>query len=340
MIATLFDGATLASAPLSTLFLSFLLYGFIGWLWESTVCAMLNHGHFSNSGFLLGPCCPIYGVGGLACWLLLRGVNGLFAQFAAAAVVCCTIEYAVGVLLERVTNARFWDYSNLPLNIHGRVCLYGALMFGTGAVCICRVMQPLIMRLLATLPAPVVIAAALVLACVVAVDAMGSLASWRSLSNQLEQVRDDLAQRIDENLQEASDSMLEKVPTATVDSFNLTHVRGRAINAWLAEITDAMMEALREKVAMPQFVADGTRGLRMAARRVRDAAPSVRSVATGARGVASSARQAALRPVPKIRFSRRELRFFNAFPHLRLNRYEGVIRATNLRDRARGLFRK
>lgn len=69
-----FGGATLAACPLSALVLSFAFYGFFGWAWESTVCAMLNQGRFANSGFLLGPCCPIYGVGGIACWLLLRGI--------------------------------------------------------------------------------------------------------------------------------------------------------------------------------------------------------------------------------------------------------------------------
>lgn len=53
-----FDGATLAACPLSALVLSFAFYGFCGWAWESTVCAMLNHGRFANSGFLLGPVLP------------------------------------------------------------------------------------------------------------------------------------------------------------------------------------------------------------------------------------------------------------------------------------------
>ena len=45
-----FDGTTLAACPLSALVLSFAFYGFCGWAWESTVCAMLNHGRFANSG--------------------------------------------------------------------------------------------------------------------------------------------------------------------------------------------------------------------------------------------------------------------------------------------------
>ncbi len=320
-----FAGATLAAAPLSALVLSFLLYGFIGWLWESTVCAMLNHGHFANSGFLLGPCCPIYGVGGLACWFALRGIEGLPQQFVAAALICSVVEYTVGVLLERTTNARFWDYSNLPFNINGRVCLYGALMFGAGAVAICRICEPALLGLLGMLPPMVVGLCGLMLTVLTVIDAATSLASWRRLSEQLELARADLAERINESLRETSDAMLDRVPEAATAKANTAHVRGRAVNGWLAELSDAVMDALREKVAMPQFIADGTRGLRMAAGKVRAGLPG---------SVASA------RPVPKITLSRRDLRFFNAFPHLRMNRYEGVIRATGLRERARKLFRR
>lgn len=62
-----FAALTATGAPLSALFLSFLVFSFAGWLYESTVCAMANYGHFANSGFLLGPYCPIYGVGAVAC---------------------------------------------------------------------------------------------------------------------------------------------------------------------------------------------------------------------------------------------------------------------------------
>lgn len=82
-------------APLSALFLSFIVFSFIGWLYESTICALANYGHFANSGFLLGPCCPIYGVGALACWFLLRDIPSVAVQFAAAALVCSAIEYGV-----------------------------------------------------------------------------------------------------------------------------------------------------------------------------------------------------------------------------------------------------
>ena len=195
-----FDGATLAACPLSALVLSFAFYGFCGWAWESTVCAMLNHGRFANSGFLLGPCCPIYGAGGIACWLLLRGIPDASSQFVAAALVCSVIEYSVGVLLEKTTGARFWDYSHLPFNLHGRICLYWACAFGLGALCICRLVEPALLGLLGHLPVLIVRLAAFAVAVAMAVDALCSLASWRRLSDQLERVRADLADRINESL--------------------------------------------------------------------------------------------------------------------------------------------
>ena len=114
-----------------------------------------------------------------------------------------------------------------------------------------------------------------------------------------------------------------------------THIRSRAVNAWLAELGDATLDALREKASMPTFIADGARGLALAARRVADAAPSMPRPSLSRR----LAGKGISRPVPSVSLSRRDLRFFNAFPRLRINRYEGVIRATDLRDRARELFR-
>lgn len=241
-----FDGTTLAACPLSALVLSFAFYGFCGWAWESTVCAMLNHGHFTNSGFLLGPCCPIYGVGGIACWLLLRGIPDASSQFVAAALVCSVIEYSVGVLLEKTTGARFWDYSHLPFNLHGRICLYWACAFGLGALCICRLVEPALLGLLGHLPVLIVRLSAFIVAVAMMVDAVCSLASWRRLSDQLERVRADLADRINESLADASDSMLERIPDSTIDSVAQTHIRSRAVTrGWPSWVTPRSMPCAR-----------------------------------------------------------------------------------------------
>lgn len=312
-------------APLSALFISFLVFSFMGWLYESTICALANYGHFANSGFLLGPCCPIYGAGALACWLLLRDIPGVAEQFLAAALVCSVIEYGVGALLERLTGARFWDYTKFPFNINGRVCLYGAMLFGAGAVLICRVAEPALLDELELLPRWALAAVAITCATLLAIDTVFTLISWRQLSQKLELLRIELADKVNDSLKEASDSLLEKVPEGAVDSAVGLKARSAELNSWLAGMSDSAFEAVRGKVELPSFIAEGGRGLRLVARRARNIAQ---------RAEASS-------PVKlKTVLTRRELRFFNAFPEIKLKSYEGVIRATNLKERARELFHK
>ncbi|MBY4798211.1 putative ABC transporter permease [Collinsella sp. AGMB00827] len=309
-------------APVSAFVLSFFVLSFAGWLWESTVCALAHRGSFANSGFLLGPICPIYGVGSLACWLLLRNIEGNLALFLASAVLCCSIEYAVGVVLERATHARFWDYSGFPLNINGRVCLYGALLFGAASWLICRLIEPALLSGLSSLPTGAIRVLAVVLTGIAICDAAASLASWRRLSASLERLRTDVAERIDAELQEVSHGIIGRIPDSVRDRAATASVRGRAVNGWLLTLTDAVMDALRERISLPAFVADGTFGLRTAAKKLTGNAQSV---------PATSA-------VPKLSLNKRELRFFNAFTHLKMLPYEGVIRLTGLKDRALELF--
>lgn len=310
-------------APLSALFLSFLVFAFIGWLYESTICALANYGHFANSGFLLGPCCPIYGAGALACWILLRGIPNVGAQLLAAALVCSAIEYSVGALLERLTGARFWDYSKFPFNINGRVCLYGAMFFGVGAVIICRVAEPALLAALSLVPRDILATVAVACAVLLALDTAFTLASWRQLSQKLELMRIEMADKINDSLKEASESMLDKVPESVLDSAVELKTQSRAINTWLSSLSDSALESMRSKVEMPAFIAEGERSLRLVARR--------------ARSMAQRADKAAPEKL-KTMMTRRELRFFNAFPEIKLKSYEGVIRATKLKERARELF--
>ena len=47
--------------------------------------------------------------------------------------------------MEKLFHARWWDYSNFPLNINGRICFYGCILFGIGNVVIIYFIQPILM---------------------------------------------------------------------------------------------------------------------------------------------------------------------------------------------------
>ena len=123
----------------------FFLFAIIGWIWEVVLHIILD-GEFVNRGVLQGPWLPIYGYGGI---LILTVLNKFRAkplrQFIATIVLCGTIEYFTSVYLEIVYDGqRWWDYSGYFLNLHGRICAEGLLVFGLGGIAIVYIVAPLL----------------------------------------------------------------------------------------------------------------------------------------------------------------------------------------------------
>ncbi|MEG2570170.1 MAG: putative ABC transporter permease [Clostridia bacterium] len=128
--------------------LMFFAYCFIGWACECIYCSFPAR-RFINRGFLAGPVCPVYGVGALAVLILLRPVSeNPVATFFLGMVVTSVLEYATGVILERVFHMKWWDYSNRRFNLHGRVCLLNSMLFGLMSVALVMIIHPFILSIL------------------------------------------------------------------------------------------------------------------------------------------------------------------------------------------------
>lgn len=133
------------------LFISFILYSIIGWTMEMVITASENK-KFINRGFLIGPYCPVYGVGAIFIVTLLdQYSNDLSALFVLAVVICSIVEYTTSYLMEKIFKARWWDYSKIPFNINGRICLSNSILFGFGGIVIIKI-NPFIFNMLASLP--------------------------------------------------------------------------------------------------------------------------------------------------------------------------------------------
>ncbi len=122
--------------------LFFFAFSLIGWIWE--VCLVLvQTGKMVNRGVLLGPWLPIYGSGGVLILLLLRKMfNKPIVTFFSMTILCTVIEYITSWYLEVTKGVRWWDYSNYLLNINGRVCLEGAIVFGIGGCAVVYLLAP------------------------------------------------------------------------------------------------------------------------------------------------------------------------------------------------------
>ena len=125
--------------------LIFFIYSFLGWFWESFPCSAIELDKIYNRGFLLGPICPIYGLGASLSFGVLKNFESSLEIFIYSAFLSCLIEYIIGYLLEKFFHKRWWDYSNYPFQIKRRVCLYGLLIFGLANILIVKKLTPILL---------------------------------------------------------------------------------------------------------------------------------------------------------------------------------------------------
>ncbi len=127
------------------LVLLFFAYALLGWCIEVTLKYFQFH-RFINRGFLTGPWLPIYGSGAVLITLAVDGLAPLESSvgttFALSFVLCGTVEYLTSFVMEKRFHARWWDYSQKPMNLHGRVWIGNLILFGLGGVLITKVLNP------------------------------------------------------------------------------------------------------------------------------------------------------------------------------------------------------
>ena len=134
------------------LFLAFIIYAFIGWILE-IIHTYIRTKKVINRGFLIGPYCPIYGMGCILITLLLKKYYDDPIVLAIMSMIICSIlEYLTSYAMEKVFKARWWDYRDRKFNINGRICLETLVPFGIGALVIMYVVNPFIVNLLNIIP--------------------------------------------------------------------------------------------------------------------------------------------------------------------------------------------
>ncbi len=124
----------------------FFIFSFIGWLIE-VIWNLLTDKKLVNRGFLIGPYCPIYGVGCLLLILLLgRFKEQPVILFFMSIIVCSLLEYSTSYVMEKLFKARWWDYSEYPFNLNGRICAATMIPFGVLGVLVVYYLNPFISK--------------------------------------------------------------------------------------------------------------------------------------------------------------------------------------------------
>jgi uncharacterized membrane protein len=183
----------------------FIIYSFIGWFYESVLCSVSER-KLINRGFLSGPVCPVYGFGALAVLIVLDGrTDSMIVLFLAALILTCTLEYITSYILEKLFNAKWWDYSARRFNINGRVCLEGALVFGVMSVLLIKYIHPLIVRLIGLLPPDILMLACVIVFAAFILDTIVTVSHIVTLNGRLGEIQGAINSFVEERMKRAAE---------------------------------------------------------------------------------------------------------------------------------------
>lgn len=172
---------------IETYFFLLVVYSVIGWFYECIV-ESIRQKKIVNRGFLNGPYCPIYGFGALLDVLVLGWCKEPVMLFILSAVLTCTLEYITSVVMEKLFNARWWDYYDFKFNLNGRVCLLGALAFGTLSILLVNFIHPFFLWVTGMIQPTVFHVICLMMFLLVVMDIVITVAGFSSFDGKLKEL--------------------------------------------------------------------------------------------------------------------------------------------------------
>ena len=198
--------------------LYFLIYSFGGWVVEVIFHAVAL-GKVINRGFLNGPVCPVYGFGVLSVFALLNTIRsgghvmneGMIFLF--GVVLATAVELIAGWLLDVCFHARWWDYSDKPLNFHGYICLEFSLIWGLAIVMVVKVFQKYVEAQTSHTPATWEWVVVAVLYAVYLTDFIVTVAVIQGLNKKLTRL-----DKVRSDLRIVSDRLSDTLATTTIDT--------------------------------------------------------------------------------------------------------------------------
>ena len=183
--------------------LYFFFYSSLGWLIESIYCSAAAK-RWINRGFLTGPLCPIYGTGALVMAVILGPLKALdlylpMAGFSlkitpvlvvlAGMVLCDIVEFITSLLMEKLFHARWWDYSDKPYNIQGRICLGHTMYWGIAAIGFLYLVHPIVEGLFRFLPQRAVSLLLVAVLAIFALDLVNAVRAALDVKDLMDKMR-------------------------------------------------------------------------------------------------------------------------------------------------------
>lgn len=187
----------------------FIVYSFLGWIMESIFRSFCEK-KIINTGFLIGPMCPIYGIGSIIMITCMGWLQGRVVELFIISVVILTFwEYIVGVLLEKVFQTKYWDYSEHKFNFQGRICLTNSILWGCLGVGFINIIHPFVWGVISGFDQNVFAWIIYGTTALVIIDTIISVIKVKNIKVDLKKV-EDISEEIKEKLNEIKEITKEK----------------------------------------------------------------------------------------------------------------------------------
>lgn len=125
----------------------FLIYSIIGMILENVFCYLTSHNIESRKGLLIGPFCPIYGIGAIVLTFFLEPKKNSIAKvFLLGATIGSIFEYISSYCTQAIYGVKFWDYSEQLFNLNGRSTIMYALIWGVLSLLLIYFVNPIVNR--------------------------------------------------------------------------------------------------------------------------------------------------------------------------------------------------
>ena len=144
---------TIFGFTITRLLAYFIIYSIIGFVIE-TIFGLLTKGVIeSRKSFLYGPFCGIYGLGAVVMIVgLQKFKKNNYTLFIGGFIIGSIIEYVISLVGELIFNIKWWDYSNMPFNINGRICVWYSFFWGLLAIYLMSHVNPKVDKFIEKIP--------------------------------------------------------------------------------------------------------------------------------------------------------------------------------------------
>ena len=126
----------------------FIIFSIIGCLYETILCYFRQGIIESRQGLIYGAFSPVYGIGGVICYLFLPYFNRMSITFLVGTLLGGIVEYLCSYVQEMMFGTISWNYTKYFLNFNGRTSIMHMAFWGLLCVLFRYLLYPYLKKVL------------------------------------------------------------------------------------------------------------------------------------------------------------------------------------------------